>query len=282
MEKTVIDNIHSAGVGLRMPHIDEILNRREDFPWLELMADNWFCESGLTGYYLDAVSEKFPLSVHGVGLSLGSIDPLDLVYLEKVKSLLNRSSAIAYSEHLSFSSVAGKFIPDLLPLPYTEEALNHVAMRVNAIQDFLQRQLIIENISSYLSFEENTLRETEFLKYLVEKTGCGLLLDINNLYVNQVNLGRDAIKALDDIPFEAVKEIHLAGFEDKQAYLVDAHNNPVSDEVWSLYETCLQRSGPVATLIEWDNDLPALQVLVDEQQKAQKILDAACVRAQVA
>ncbi len=284
MMKTMKD-VNSAGIGARVPHMSALLRDDGSLPtnlWLELLADNWLCDAGMTSYLLQQLAERFPLTLHGVGLSLGSITPLDEHYLKRVKSLINRSGAIAYSEHLSFSTVPGshatnratqeQFIPDLLPLPFTEEALNHIAERILRVQDYLGETLLIENISAYVTYCETVLTEGCFLAELVKRTGCHLLLDVNNLYVNQVNLKRSALSVLDEIPLQAVQEIHLAGYETTADGLIDAHNNPVSEAVWELFAMVLNRTGPVATLIEWDNDLPAFDVLMTERYRAEALL----------
>ncbi len=278
MKYRSIESVQTAGIGLRMPHIDALLAAPDSVSWLELLADNWLSQGGITTYYLDMLAERFPLSLHGVGLSLGSVTPLADNYLRQIQSLLQRSQAMSYSEHLSFSQLDEAFLPDLLPLPYTEQALQHMSQRVQQVQDRLGQQLLIENVSSYVAFNADSMSEAAFLSALVDNTGCGLLLDVNNLYVNQNNLGRDARLAIQQLPLGSIQEVHLAGFERQADCLIDAHNNPVDEAVWSLYEHLLQLRGPVATLIEWDNDLPALEVLLAEQAKAQALLDAVAVR----
>ncbi len=262
----------SAGLGLRIPHFDALIDSAENIPWVEIMADNWLSDGGLSAQMLDHLKERLPISVHGVGLSLGSPDPLDLEYLKSIKSLLRRSNAVMYSEHISFSAIDGTFYPDLLPLPFTEEALVLLSSRIAQVQDFLGRQMLIENVSAYVDFAESEVSEGRFIAELVARTGCGVLLDINNLYVNQRNLGRNAWTQITQIPSESIHEIHLAGFSKSGDWLVDTHGSPVCDEVWQLYRQTLERIGPTPTLIEWDTELPSFEVLNAERIKAENIL----------
>jgi len=268
-----ISQVHSAGIGLRVPHVQEVLQRESEIPWLELLLDNWLYDGGATEYLLSAVLERFPVAMHGVGLSIASSCDFDMGYLKKVKALLNKSNALVYSEHLSFSQAGQHFIADLLPFPFTDAYLDYLSERVDFVQNYLGRQIILENISAYVVYKEDHFSEAEFITELVRRTGCGLLLDINNLYVNQINLGRNAEEALQYFPLQAVQQVHLAGFEQKEGYVIDAHNNPVATEAWKLYKKLVDLIGPVATLIEWDNDLPELDVLLGEQKKAQHILN---------
>lgn len=267
-----ISSVQSAGVGLRIPHFDEIIEKPALTPWVEIMADNWLSDGGLTAQMLDRLQGVLPISVHGVGLSLGGMDPLDENYLQRISSLLQRSKAMAYSEHLSFSSFAGEHFPDLLPLPFTEESLIQLSGRINQTQDFLNQQILIENISAYVSFKEDEISEGTFIAELVHRTGCGVLLDVNNLYVNHKNLGRDPWQQIMKIPKNSIQEIHLAGFSECDNWLVDTHSTPVCDGVWQLYNKVLHRLGPIATLIEWDSDLPSFDILDGERKKAQNIL----------
>jgi uncharacterized protein (UPF0276 family) len=211
--------------------------------------------------------------LHGVGLSLGGIEALDMHYLTQVKQLMQRTQAMCYSEHLCFSQLQSYYSHDLLPLPYTEEALQHVTQRIEQVQDFLGCQIVVENVSSYVQYHESHLSEGEFIAALSEQADCGLLLDVNNFYVNQINHQQDAKAEIQALPVARIKEIHLAGFADQGEYLIDAHDNPVADEVWDLYQFVLSHCGHIATLIEWDNDIPALEVLLAERNKAQMYMD---------
>jgi len=225
----------------------------------------------------------YPLSLHGVGLSIGSTDPLDRQHLAKLKELIRRFEPALVSEHLSWGSVGGRYFNDLLPLPYTDEALYHLIARVAQVQDVLGRQILIENPSSYLQYIESAIPEWEFLVELAERTGCGVLLDVNNIYVSASNHGFDAGGYLRAVPRHLVREIHLAGFTvnrfDDGEILIDTHNRPVWPAVWALYRQAVQRFGPIPTLIEWDTDLPELAVLVDEVQRADAILEERHARA---
>jgi len=223
---------------------------------------------------LDRLRERYPLALHGVGLSLGSADPLDLPHLSKLKRLADRIAPAAISEHLCWSGIAGRHFNDLLPLPYTEEALDHVCARVSAVQEFLGRELLVENVSSYFAFPEATIPEYEFVAAVAARTGCRLLIDVNNIYVNARNHGIDPLAYLAAIAPSSVAEIHLAGFDATGPVVIDTHGAPVAPEVWSLFEAAVARFGRVPTLIEWDTDIPALAVLEREAATAQAILEA--------
>lgn len=273
MDLHKLSNIQCAGIGLRMLHFQDVLHRADEVPWVELLLDNWLYDDGVISDRLKLIVEAFPVTCHGVGLSIASSRPVDVAYLAKVKRLLEHTEALAYSEHLSFSQTGSQFIPDLLPFPYTEDNLRHVADKIDFVQNFLGRQILMENVSAYIDFPHSAFSEEEFIYDLVQRTGCGLLLDVNNMYVNQVNLGRDARSSLEKLPLTSVAEIHLGGHEVADGYLIDAHNNAVCDEVWEIYQQTIELTGPVASLIEWDNDIPAFDVLIAEKNKAQGRLD---------
>ena len=262
-----------AGIGLRAPHVREVLDTRPLVPWFEIHSENYFADGGPVLAALDRVREHYPLALHGVGLSLGSADPLDLPHLSKLKRLADRIAPAAISEHLCWSGVAGRHFNDLLPLPYTEEALDHVCARVAAVQDFLGRELLVENVSSYFAFPEATIPEHDFVAAVAARTGCRLLLDVNNIYVNARNHGIDALTYLAAISPASVAEIHLAGFDASGSIVIDTHGAPVAPEVWSLFEAAVARFGRVPTLIEWDTDIPAFAVLEREAATAQAILE---------
>lgn len=268
-----------AGVGLRAPHYREILATKPRIGWFEAHSENFFGEGGQPLAVLDAVRADYPMSLHGVGLSLGSSDPLDTTHLNKLKRLVERVEPCLVSEHLSWSSIDGRFYNELLPLPYSEEALRHMIERVGQMQDTLRRRVLIENITAYVTFNDSSIPEQEFLNMLARATGCGLLLDVNNVYVNSVNHGFDARRFIAGIEAARVEEIHLAGFGHAGEMLADTHGARVCDAVWDLYEFTLDRIGPRPTLIEWDNDLPALGVLLDEAGRAQKMLERRHVHA---
>ena len=265
---------NSAGIGLRAPHIAQVLAARPPVPWFEVHSENYFADGGRALAALDRIRADYPLSLHGVGLSLGSTDPLDIGHLSKLKRLADRVLPARVSEHLCWSSVHGRHFNDLLPLPYTSEALDHVCARVGQVQDFLGREILVENVSSYLTFPESTIPEYEFVVAVAARTGCGLLVDVNNIYVNARNHGIDADAYLAAIPPATVAEIHLAGFDASGPYLIDTHGAPVAPDVWALYERALRRFGRVPTLIEWDTDIPDFAVLQSEAATAQSYLEA--------
>ncbi|MGE5625635.1 MAG: DUF692 domain-containing protein [Bacillota bacterium] len=262
-----------AGIGLRAPHVQELLERRPKVAWLEVHSENYFAPGGRAVAELDRVRRDYPLSLHGVGLSLGSADPLNDDHLQSLRRAISRFDPTLVSEHLCWTSVGGGHFHDLLPLPYTEEALAHVTSRVAAAQERLGRRLLIENVSSYLEFEHSTIPEWEFLQEVAARSGCGILLDVNNVFVSARNHGFDPLRYLDSIPARDVGEIHLAGHVRNDveggSLLIDSHSRPVCDKVWALYDHALSRLGPKPTLIEWDSELPSLDVLLMEARKAE-------------
>ncbi len=265
--------ISGVGVGLRSPHTNEILSGLPAIPWFELLADNHMVKGGLIPLQLEQICQHYPVTFHSVGLSLGSIDPLDLDYLGKLKQLMQQYNIAWLSEHCCFTSVDGFHSHDLLPMPYSEESLSHMVTRVSQAQDFLGERILIENVSSYMKFAESTLDEVDFISELAKQADCLLLIDVNNIYVNHINQGIDAEKYISRLPYEKIKEVHLAGFDDRGDYILDAHNNPVAAPVWQLYEKLIQHIPDVPTLIEWDNDIPSLRRLIQEAQKAEVIVN---------
>ena len=268
-----------AGIGLRGAHHEAILAQRPAVAWLEAHSENYFADGGAQIDFLEKIRNCYPLSLHGVGLSLGSTDPFSADHLRKLERLIAWSEPRFVSEHLSWSSVDGTFLNDLLPLPYTEEALRHMVERIDDLQNRLRRQILIENISSYLRFNFQQMPEWEFLANLAARTGCGLLIDVNNVYVNARNHGFDAQEFLRNIPAHHVQELHLAGHSinrhGDREILIDTHSAPVCAAVWALYDHALRCYGPRPTLIEWDTDIPALDVLVAEASHANRYLDQA-------
>ncbi len=262
----------AAGIGLRAPHHLEILGNPPPIAWLEAHSENYFADGGSHVACLMSIRERYPLSLHGVGLSLGSCDPLDRTHLGRLERAVKRFEPRLVSEHLSFSSAGGRFANDLLPLPYTAEALRHVSARIDEVQDALGRQILIENVSSYLRYACSQLSEWEFLAGVAAESGCGILLDLNNIYVAARNHGFDPAAYLAAIPADAVQELHLAGHDEVliegAPLLIDTHGSPVCEPVWQLYREALRRYGPKPTLIEWDTDLPALDVLLGEARRA--------------
>ncbi len=272
-----------AGIGLRTPHYRAVLDTKPDVGFFEVHSENYFGSGGARHRILALIRADYPLSLHGVGLSLGSTDPLDRRHVARLKELADTYQPALISEHLSWSSVAGRHLNDLLPLPYTEESLQLVVDRVHDVQERLGRQILVENASCYLEFEHSTLPEWEFVTEVARRSGCGILLDVNNVYVNAVNHGFDAQRFLQSIPIEPVREIHLAGhtvkaLEDGQL-LIDTHNQPVCEAVWDLFESALKRFGALPTLIEWDTDLPDLDVLLREAATAERFLEKHDVKA---
>jgi len=257
-----------AGIGLRSAHHAEFLDRRPPIPWVEVHSENFFADGGRQLQVFDAVRRDYGLSLHGVGLSLGGADPLDPEHLRRLKRLVQRAEPALVSEHVCWSSADGIYLNDLLPLPYTEAALGHVARRVAAVQEHLGRQILVENVSSYLQFEGAEMPEWDFLVQLARRAGCGILLDVNNIYVSAVNHGFPAGDYLRAIPPELVGEIHLAGHTVAGDILIDTHSAPVTADVWALYREALRLLGPVPTLIEWDAELPALDRLLAEAATA--------------
>ncbi|KTD22927.1 DUF692 domain-containing protein [Legionella londiniensis] len=274
---------YSVGVGLRSQHYQEFLTPSQGIDFLEVHPENYFGKGGNPHYHLERIAKHYPLSFHGVGLSLGSTDGINKAHLEKLKSLIDCYEPILVSEHLCWTSVKGIYFNDLLPLPYTEESLDLVINHINQVQDYLKRPILIENISTYLEFEHSEMPEYEFINQVIKATGCGMLLDINNLYVNANNHGWCMATYLNNLPFIAIEEIHLAGFTRKEfddgSILIDTHDKPVAGAVWDLYIQCIQRIGSRPTLIEWDKDLPELTTLLKEAEKAKAILENAHVAA---
>jgi uncharacterized protein (UPF0276 family) len=263
-----------AGIGLRTAHIAEIDTQRPRIGWLEVHSENYYVDGGPALAALDRIRRDYPLSLHGVGMSLGSTDPLDRAHVAKLARLIARIEPALVSEHLCWSGVGGRHLNDLLPLPYTEEALVHVCARVSELQDALAREILVENVSSYLAYAEATIPEGEFVAEVARRTGCKLLLDVNNIHVNAVNHGFDADAYLAAIAPASVAEIHLAGFDARGACLIDTHGAPVAPEVWALYRRAIERIGARPTLIEWDVDIPPLATLLREAATAQSMLDA--------
>jgi uncharacterized protein (UPF0276 family) len=269
----------AAGIGLRGPHKTEVLNDSPPAAWLEVHSENFFASDSIACRALERIRANYPLSLHGVGLSIGSAGPIARDHLTKLGQLVERFEPGLVSEHLCWGAIGGYHLNDLLPLPYTEEALDHMVDRISQTQEFLGRQILIENVSSYMEFEDSTIPEWEFLAAVATRSGCGILLDINNIFVSACNHGFDAADYLDAIPADKVGEIHLAGHStqifDDEAVLVDTHSAPVCDDVWELFESTIERIGSRPTLIEWDADLPPLPTLLAEAHKAQDILDKA-------
>jgi hypothetical protein len=270
----------TAGIGLKSAQLAALLADSEPVGFVEVHAENYLGMGGAPLAGLECVRERFPLSVHGVGLSIGGENPLDEIHLDRLARLLTRFEPAWFSEHLAWSSHGGVFFNDLLPLPYHAGTLRRVCVHVDRVQERLGRRMLLENPATYLEFADSTMTEGEFVSEVVRRTGCGLLLDVNNLYVSAINHSRDPRACLDAMPLAAVGEIHLAGHAvdtdaNGDVLLIDHHGVAVADPVWALYAEALARIGPVATLIEWDNDVPGYDVLRNEARRADAVL--ACV-----
>lgn len=265
----------AAGIGLRAQHHADVLADAPRVGWFEAHSENYFADGGSQVHFLGRVRERYPLSLHGVGLSLGGTDPLDREHLRRLRRLVRDFEPALVSEHASWSAYGGRHFNDLLPLPYTEESLRNLVDRVRHVQDHLGRQILVENVSSYLEYRCSDMKEPEFLAALAQESGCGLLLDVNNVYVSASNHGFDPRAYLEALPRRAIGELHLAGHARVERagreLLIDDHGGPVCEAVWSLYAAAVARFGHVPTLIEWDTALPPLATLVAEAQRADLI-----------
>jgi len=261
-----------AGIGLRAVHHQAIVTDRPDVGWIEAHTENYFHEGGAAVRALERARSNYPLSLHGVGLGLGSADGVDREHLARVKRAIARFEPALVSEHACWGHSGGEFFNDLLPLPYTEEAVEVLSRQVGEAQDALGTRLLIENVSAYVTFEHSSLHEWEFLAAVAGISGCGLLLDVNNVYVSSKNLGLDARAFIAGLPPDSVAEIHLAGHARNGSVLIDDHGSQVCEEVWQLYRQAIARFGALPTLIEWDTHIPALETLVAESQRADRIL----------
>lgn len=266
-----------AGIGLRFQHHQAALEEGPGVPWLEVHTENYM-GGGPSIRTLESIRRDTPISLHGVGLSLGSADGLDPAHLERIRQVAERIEPALMSEHVAWSVAGGDYLADLLPLPMTEEALNVVCRHVMQTQEHLRRRILVENPSTYVQFSHSTVPEWEFMAAVAARTGCGILCDVNNIYVSAQNHGWDALRYLAGLPREAIGEIHLAGhavrtLPDGRTLRIDDHGSRVSPAVWALYEEAIRRFGPMPTLIEWDNEVPPLAVLQGEAAHAQRILD---------
>jgi len=269
-----------AGIGFKPEHFADIIAAPQPIGFFEVHAENYMGAGGPPHAQLGRLREDYALSIHGVGLSIGSMQPLDRDHLSRLKTLCDRYQPESFSEHLAWSTHDSVFLNDLLPLPYTEATLAQVVDHVEQVQATLGRQMLLENPATYLLFQESTIEETDFLAEVARRTGCGLLLDVNNVFVAATNHNLDPYDYIARFPLEAVREIHLSGHSETvddlgAPLLIDSHDTPVKDPVWALYETVIGRIGPIASLVEWDNDVPAWLVLRAEAGAAQDILDAA-------
>ncbi len=263
------------GLGLRADHYEAILGSEPRVDWFEALTENYLVPGGPPLHNLGRIRERYPIALHGVSLSIGSTAPLDFDYLTQVKALAARFEAEWISDHLCWTGVAGRNVHDLLPIPYTDEALKHIVSRVRAVQDFLERRIVLENVSSYVTFRDSRMTEWDFLRTVAEEADCLILLDVNNIYVSSVNHEFDPHAFLAGIPPERVQQIHLAGHENHGDYLVDTHDHPVADPVWELYAAAVRRFGNVSTMIERDANIPPLAELERELMEARTLSERA-------
>jgi uncharacterized protein (UPF0276 family) len=259
------------GLGLRPTHYETILNDQPAVDWFEIISENYLVPGGRPLHYLDRIRERYPMVMHGVSLSIGTQDPLNREYLKQLRALADRVEPAWISDHLCWTGAHGLNAHDLLPLPYTEEALKHVAARVGEVQDILGRRILLENVSSYVSYPESEMSEWEFLREIAGRADCLILLDINNIYVSSVNHEFDPHTYLDAIPPERVWQFHLAGHRNHGDYIIDTHDEPVIDPVWELYAAAVRRFGRVSTMIERDDNIPPLAELLAELDRARRI-----------
>jgi uncharacterized protein (UPF0276 family) len=268
------------GIGLRSVHFDHILKHNPAIDWFEVLSENYLDTGGRPLYVLDQVAERYPMVLHGVSLSVGSTDPINFEYLGKLKALAKRIQAHWISDHLCWTGVTGLNTHDLLPMPYTDQALRHTIERVKIIQDFLERPIALENASTYLEFAASTWPESEFLSAVAEQANCGILLDVNNVYVSSFNHGFDPQEYIDRIPRDRVVQMHLAGHTNKGTHILDTHSDYVIETVWKLYRYAHRRLGGVATLLEWDANIPEFDVVHGEALKARKFREQEDARAE--
>jgi uncharacterized protein (UPF0276 family) len=264
-------NTLGFGLGLRPDHYEDVLNGQPNVDWFEIISENYLVAGGKPLHYVDRIRERYPLVMHGVSLSIGSVDALDLDYLGQLKTLAHRVQPAWISDHLCWTGVNRVNLHDLMPLPYTEDALRHVAQRVRQVQDFLGCRILLENVSSYVSYRQSQMQEWQFLTQLTEAADCDLLLDVNNIYVSSVNHGFSAMEFLTSVPAHRVRQMHLAGHQQQGACLIDTHDQPVPEPVWNLYQTAAQLFPHAATMIERDSNIPPLADLVAELDRARQI-----------
>ena len=275
-------SVQGFGLGLRTEHYRDFVDAPQAVDWLEIISENYLVDGGKPLHFLDRIRRDYPMVMHGVSLSIGGNDPLDWTYLRQIKGLIDRVEPAWISDHLCWTGHDQLNLHDLLPLPYTEAALRHLTPRVAQVQDFLGRPLLLENVSSYVSFRASEMSEWDFINELVTRSGCELLLDVNNVYVSSVNHGFDPRHFIDAMPIAAVRQIHLAGHEDHGDYIIDTHDHPVCDAVWDLYAHAVTRFGAVPTMIERDDHIPALPELIAELDAARQVAERALAKRRLA
>lgn len=267
--------LEGVGVGLRACHYTYIEETKPEVNWFEVLTDNYLCEDSLALDHLNKIRASYPITLHGVGMSLGSTDPLNQTYLKKLKSLIQMTQPLLVSDHLSWSSFNGNYFHELLPLPYTEEAIIHVVQRIKQVQDYLEQKIMIENVSSYLSFNHSVLSEWEFLTAIAVESQCLILLDVNNIYVSANNNKFNPMSYINGLT-TPIAQFHLGGFEDKGTHLLDTHSAAIHSPVWELFEKALQKWGPLPACIEWDNEIPDFNTLQQQAKKAQELMEKVC------
>ncbi len=265
-----------CGIGLRAFYYQEILEKLPAIDWFEIITEDFLVPGGRPLHYLDQVRQHYPMVMHGVSLSIGGTDPLDYDYLKKVKQLAQRIEPKWISDHFCWTGVNHLNMHDLLPLPHTEEAINHVVSRVNQVQDFLGRQIALENVSSYITYNDSCMSEWEFINEIIERADCNILLDVNNIYVSSINHSFDPYQFLNSIPKKRVQQFHLAGHTNNGVHLIDTHDMPIIEPVWELYAAALKRFGKVSTLIERDDNFPPLDELLAELNRAKQTISTIC------
>jgi uncharacterized protein (UPF0276 family) len=262
------------GLGLRRQHYDDVLDSKPDVDWFEIISENYMVQGGKPLHYLNKIRELYPIVMHGVSLSIGSTEPLDFGYLKQLKKLTEQVEPVWLSDHLCWTGVDKLNMHDLLPLPYTEEAIDHVVERVARVQDYLGRQMLLENVSSYISYSESQLSEWDFLREVAQRADCLILLDINNIYVSAFNHGFDPSIYLQAMPAERIYQIHLAGHTQENNLIIDTHDHPIADPVYDLYAEAVERFGRVSTMIERDDHIPPLTDLLQELEQVRRIGEA--------
>lgn len=260
------------GLGLRPEYYQQILDEHVPIDWVEILSENYLVPGGRPLFFLDKIRKQYPVVMHGVSLSLGSTDPLNLDYLKQLRELANRVEPEWISDHLCWTGVKGLNMHDLLPLPYTQEAIDHVTARIAYVQDWLKRPLLIENVSSYLTYRQSQMTEWEFIAQILNKTGCYLLLDVNNVYVSAINHGFNPHEFINNLPTPQVAQIHLAGHTQVANYIIDTHDAPIIEPVWQLYQDTIKLLGPISTMIERDEHMPPLAELISELAHARNIM----------
>lgn len=259
------------GLGLRHNYYEEILNTKPAIDWFEILSENYMVPGGKPLYYLDKIREDYPIVMHGVSLSLGSTDPFEREYLQQLAELVRRAEPEWISDHLCWTGVKGVNVHDLLPIPYTYEAVGHIVSRIQQVQDFLARPILIENVSSYLTYQQSEMSEWDFITEIVRQAGCYILLDVNNVYVSSVNHQFNPLEYIHAMPASRVAQIHLAGHSNHGSYIIDTHDAPIVQEVWDLYAATLQHLGSVSTMIERDDNMPEFSELLAELEQAKQI-----------